>query len=90
MPSDLQYKDDLRKQRDNWNFIMKQIEQSPNFKTDTNIMNAYERAKQEYDRIIESLQDQSIYNMETKLRCEVVMERGFIPFSIEERLCIML
>lgn len=57
MPSDLQYKDDLRKQRDNWNFIMKQIEQSPNFKTDTNIMNAYERAKQEYDRIIESLQD---------------------------------
>ena len=57
MPSDLQYKDDLRKQRDNWNFIMKQIEQSPNFKTDTNIMNVYERAKQEYDRIIESLQD---------------------------------
>ena len=57
MPSDLQYKDDLRKQRDNWNFIMKQIEQSPNFKTDMNMMNAYERAKQEYDRIIESLQD---------------------------------
>ena len=57
LPSDLQYKDDLRKQRDNWNFIMKQIELSPNFKTDTNIMNAYERAKQEYDRIIESLQD---------------------------------
>lgn len=57
MPSDLQYKDDLRKQRDNWAFIMKQLEQSPNFKTDTHVMNAYERAKQEYDRIIESLQD---------------------------------
>lgn len=57
IPSDLQYKDDLRKQRDNWFFIMKQIEQSPNFNSDTNIINAYERAKQEYDRIIESLQD---------------------------------
>ncbi len=57
MPSDLQYKDDLRKQRDNWFFIMKQLEKSPNFETDTNIINAYERAKQEYDRIIESLQD---------------------------------
>lgn len=59
MPSDLQYKDDLRKQRDNWSFIMKQLEQSPNFETDTNVKNAYERAKQEYDRIIESLQDQN-------------------------------
>lgn len=57
MPSDLQYKDDLRKQRDNWSFIMKQLEQSPNFETDINVKNAYERAKQEYDRIIESLQD---------------------------------
>ena len=59
MPSDLQYKDDLRKQRDNWSFIMKQLEQSPNFETDINVKNAYERAKQEYDRIIESLQDQN-------------------------------
>ena len=50
MPSDLQYKDDLRKQRDNWSFIMKQLEQSPNFETDINVKNAYER-------IIESLQD---------------------------------
>lgn len=57
MPSDLQYKDDLRKQRDNWSFIMKQLEQSPNFEADINVKNAYERAKQEYDRIIESLQD---------------------------------
>lgn len=57
IPSDLQYKDDLRKQRDNWSFIMKQLEKSPNLKTDINIVNAYERAKQEYDRIIESLQD---------------------------------
>lgn len=57
MPTDLQYKDDLRKQRDNWAFTMKQLEQSPNFETDTNIQNAYERAKQEHSRIVESLQD---------------------------------
>ncbi len=58
MPTtDLQYKDDLRKQRDNWAFTMKQLEKSPHFETDENIQNAHERAKQEYDRIIESLQN---------------------------------
>ena len=57
MPSDLQYKDDLRKQRDNWFFVMKQLEESPDYQTIPNLKNAHDRAKQEYDRIIESLQD---------------------------------
>jgi len=56
-PTDLQYKDDLRKQRDNWAFVLKQLAQSPNFNNDSNVQNAYDRAKQEHDRIIESLQD---------------------------------
>ena len=57
MPTDLQYKDDLRRQRDNWAFVMKQLESSPSFEIDDNMKRAYERAKENYDRIIESLQD---------------------------------
>ena len=57
IPSDLQYKDDLRKQRDNWAFVIKQLEQSPNFDSDPSLKNAYDRAVQEHNRIIESLQD---------------------------------
>ena len=57
MPSDLQYKDDLRKQRDNWQYVMKTLQESPNYETDIQIQNAYARAKQEYDRILESLMD---------------------------------
>lgn len=57
MPSDLQYKDDLRKQRDNWNFVMKALEESSGFESDEKIKIAYARAKQEYDRILESLMD---------------------------------
>lgn len=57
MPTDLQYKDDLRKQRDNWAFVIKELEQSSNFETDVSVKNAYGRAKQEHARIIESLQD---------------------------------
>lgn len=57
MPTDLQYKDDLRRQRDNWAFVMKQLESSPYFEIDDNMKRAYERAKENYDRIIESLQD---------------------------------
>ena len=57
MPSDMQYKDDLRKQRDNWAYVIKHLENSSAFQNDDDIKNAYERAKQEYDRIIESLQD---------------------------------
>ena len=57
MPTDLQYKDDLRRQRDNWAFVMKQLESSRYFETDENLKRAYERAKENYDRIIESLQD---------------------------------
>lgn len=57
MPTDLQYKDDLRRQRDNWAFVMKQLESSSHFNTDENLQRAYERVKENYDRIIESLQD---------------------------------
>lgn len=57
MPTDLQYKDDLRKQRDNWYFVMKQLEEDPELLDNKNAKNAYDRARQEYDRIIESLQD---------------------------------
>ena len=57
MPSDLQYKDDLRKQRDNWDYVIKQLEGSSNFEADVNIKNAYDRAQQELNRIKESLQD---------------------------------
>ena len=57
MPSDMQYKDNLRKQRDNWAYVIKHLENSPSLENDDDIKNAYERAKQEYDRIIESLQD---------------------------------
>ncbi len=57
MPSDLQYKDDLRKQRDNWDYVIRQLKASPNFETDANMQNAYDRASQELNRINESLQD---------------------------------
>ncbi|MBO5089248.1 MAG: hypothetical protein J6C01_11270 [Lachnospiraceae bacterium] len=57
VPSDLQYKDDLRKQRDNWDYVIKQLEACPDFKDNVNVNNAYERAKQELNRINESLQD---------------------------------
>lgn len=58
MPSDMQYKDELRKQRDNWSYVINQIKASDGYKNnDVNIKNALERAEQEYNRIIESLQD---------------------------------
>lgn len=58
MPNtDMQYKDDLRKQRDNWFDVIAELEASPNFDTDTNIKKAHKLAKREYDRILESLQD---------------------------------
>lgn len=57
MPTDMQYKDDLRKQRDNWLDIITHLKESKNFETDENIQKAYKLAKREYDRIIESLQD---------------------------------
>ena len=57
MATDIQYKDDLRKQRDNWFDIMKELELTPNFETDSNIQRAYKLAKREYSRILESLQD---------------------------------
>ncbi|MBR1692942.1 MAG: hypothetical protein IJ711_09240 [Lachnospiraceae bacterium] len=57
MPSDLQYKDDLRKQRDNWDYVIRQLRKSVGFGTDQNIQSAFERASQELTRINESLQD---------------------------------
>lgn len=57
MPTDMQYKDDLRKQRDNWLDIIESLQLSPNFETDEHIRTAYKLAKREYDRILESLQD---------------------------------
>lgn len=45
MPTDLQYKDDLRKQRDNWNYVIRQLECCPDMNNDISIKNAYERAK---------------------------------------------
>lgn len=57
MPSDLQYKDDLRKQRDNWYYVMSQLQNDPELMSNEHAKRAFERAKQEYDRIIESLQD---------------------------------
>lgn len=57
MPTDLQYKDDLRKQRDNWAFVMRQLEKCSSIKDDEGVRMAYDRAQQEYNRIIESLQD---------------------------------
>lgn len=57
MPTDMQYKDDLRKQRDNWKYVMQALMKSPNFEQDENIQRAYEMAKREHDRILESLQD---------------------------------
>lgn len=57
MPTDMQYKDDLRKQRDNWQYVIDELKQSPNFSTDKNIQTAYKMACRERDRILESLQD---------------------------------
>ena len=46
MPNtDMQYKDDLRKQRDNWFDVIAELEASPNFDTDTNIKKAHKLAK---------------------------------------------
>lgn len=57
MPTDMQYKDDLRKQRDNWLDIMNSLQASPNFETDNHIRTAFKLAQREYNRILESLQD---------------------------------
>ena len=57
MPTDMQYKDDLRKQRDSWNYIIEALEGASNFKTDEHIQKAYKMAIRERNRIIESLQD---------------------------------
>lgn len=57
MPTDMQYKDDLRKQRDNWLDIMNYLESSPYFNEDEKIQRAFKLAKREYNRILESLQD---------------------------------
>lgn len=57
MPTDMQYKDDLRKQRDNWSDIITELESSPNKENDLHIKGALKLARREYNRIIESLQD---------------------------------
>lgn len=57
MSTDIQYKDDLRKQRDNWKDVIEELEASPNLETDENIKNAHKLAKRELNRILESLQD---------------------------------
>lgn len=57
MPTDMQYKDDLRRQRDNWIYVIEELENSKNFKVDENLKKAHKMACRERDRILESLQD---------------------------------
>lgn len=57
METDIQYRDYLRQQRDNWLDIMNYLESSPNFNEDEKIQRAFKLAKREYNRILESLQD---------------------------------
>ena len=57
MSTDVQYKDDLRKQRDNWKDVIEELEASPNLAEDERIQNAHKLARRELNRILESLQD---------------------------------
>ena len=56
VPSDLQYKDDLRKQRDDWAVVMKCLELS-GIKDNPEIDKAKEKVEMVLNRIRETLQD---------------------------------
>lgn len=57
MPTtDMQYKDDLRKQRDDWNEIIAALNNEESLKN-PDTKRAYEKAVRVRNRILESLQD---------------------------------
>ena len=56
MPTDLQYKDDLRRQRDDWSEVLENLEKVES-KEDIYIENAKKKAARVLARINESLQD---------------------------------
>ena len=56
MPTDLQYKDDLRRQRDDWSEVLENLEKVES-KEDVYIENAKKKAARVLARINESLQD---------------------------------
>lgn len=55
MPTDMQYKDDLRKQRDDWAEILEYLNKAPS--NDPEIEKAKIKANRVLNRINESLQD---------------------------------
>ena len=57
MPTtDIQYKDDLRKQRDDWDEIITALNDAELLKN-PNVKKAYDKATKVRNRILESLQD---------------------------------
>ena len=52
---DLRFRDRLRMQRDDWKFVMSELSKSEAVNADIHVQAAFLRAKQEYDRIIETL-----------------------------------
>lgn len=56
MPTDMQYKDDLRKQRDDWDEVISALNDEELLKN-PKVKQAYDKATKVKNRILESLQD---------------------------------
>lgn len=56
MPTDIQYKDDLRKQRDDWDEIITALNDEELLKN-PDVKRAHDKAVRVKNRILESLQD---------------------------------